>query len=104
MFDNYIQGEGLRHLEQFLELPPLAGCPCHLRYAPSFERSDERNHHVRYEHPSCMAKELGWMRERFEELSKSGLNWDPPVLESANSPRVIIDGKDTIMLLSLIHI
>ena len=38
------------------------------------------------------------MRERFEELSKSGLNWDPPVLESANSSRVIIDGKETIML------
>ncbi len=38
------------------------------------------------------------MRERYEELKKSGLNWDPPVLESANSPRVSIDGKETIMM------
>ena len=38
------------------------------------------------------------MRERYAELEKSGLNWDPPVLESANAPRVSIDGKETIML------
>ena len=45
-----------------------------------------------------MAKDLDWMRERFSELEKAGLNWDPPVLESANAPRVSIDGKETIML------
>ena len=45
-----------------------------------------------------MAKDLDWMRERYSELEKAGLNWDPPVLESANAPRVSIDGKETIML------
>ena len=63
-----------------------------------FQRSDERKHHGGLEHGSCMAKDLDWMRERFEELSKSGLNWDTPVLESANAPRVVINGKETIML------
>ena len=38
------------------------------------------------------------MRMRYEELTSSGLNWEPPVLESANAPRVTIDGKETIML------
>ncbi len=47
-----------------------------------------------------MAKDLDWMRERYSELEKSGLNWDPPVLESANASRVSIDGKETIMLSS----
>ncbi len=45
-----------------------------------------------------MAKDLDWMRERYEELVTSGLNWDPPTLESANAPRVTIDGKESIML------
>lgn len=45
-----------------------------------------------------MAKDLDWMRERYEELVTSGLNWDPPILESANAPRVTIEGKETIML------
>ena len=45
-----------------------------------------------------MAKDLDWMRERYEELVSSGLNWDPPTLESANAPRVTIDGKESIML------
>jgi glycine C-acetyltransferase len=45
-----------------------------------------------------MAKDLDWMRMRYEELTSSGLNWEPPVLESANAPRVTIDGKETIML------
>ncbi|MEC8979919.1 MAG: aminotransferase class I/II-fold pyridoxal phosphate-dependent enzyme [Candidatus Thermoplasmatota archaeon] len=45
-----------------------------------------------------MAKDLDWMRERYEELVTSGLNWDPPILESANAPRVTIDGKESIML------
>ena len=38
------------------------------------------------------------MRERYEELVTGGLNWDPPILESANAPRVTIDGKESIML------
>ena len=38
------------------------------------------------------------MRERYAELVDSGLNWDPPILESANAPRVTIDGKESIML------
>ncbi len=45
-----------------------------------------------------MAKDLDWMRERYEELVASGLNWDPPILESSNAPRVTIDGKESIML------
>lgn len=45
-----------------------------------------------------MAKDLDWMRERYEKLVSSGLNWDPPTLESANAPRVSIDGKESIML------
>ncbi|MBC88099.1 MAG: 8-amino-7-oxononanoate synthase [Euryarchaeota archaeon] len=45
-----------------------------------------------------MAKDLDWMRERYAELVDSGLNWDPPILESANAPRVTIDGKESIML------
>ena len=45
-----------------------------------------------------MAKDLDWMRERYEELVTGGLNWDPPILESANAPRVTIDGKESIML------
>lgn len=45
-----------------------------------------------------MAKDLDWMGERYSELEKLGLNWDPPILESANSPKVSIDGKETIML------
>ncbi|DAC24600.1 MAG TPA: aminotransferase class I/II-fold pyridoxal phosphate-dependent enzyme, partial [Candidatus Thalassarchaeaceae archaeon] len=45
-----------------------------------------------------MAKDIDWMRERYEELVSNGLNWDPPILESANAPRVTIDGKESIML------
>ena len=47
-----------------------------------------------------MATDLSWMKERHEKLLESGLAWEPPTLESANSPRCTIDGKEMIMLSS----
>ena len=38
------------------------------------------------------------MKERFEALKEQGLEWNPPTLQSANQPRVTMDGKSTIML------
>jgi len=46
----------------------------------------------------CMAADLSWMRQRFEELRSQGLDWNPPILESASEPRCIVDGKEMIML------
>ena len=66
------------------------------RYSASILR--RRNHHVNPMPALVMAKDLDWMRERYAELVDSGLNWDPPILESANAPRVTIDGKESIML------
>ena len=45
-----------------------------------------------------MAADLSWMRQRFEELRSQGLDWNPPILESASEPRCIVDGKEVIML------
>jgi len=47
-----------------------------------------------------MATDLSWMKERHEKLLETGLAWEPPTLESANSPRCTIDGKEMIMLSS----
>ncbi|NDB64949.1 MAG: aminotransferase class I/II-fold pyridoxal phosphate-dependent enzyme [Euryarchaeota archaeon] len=47
-----------------------------------------------------MATDLSWMKERHEKLLESGLAWEPPTLESANSPRCTIDGKEMTMLSS----
>ena len=47
-----------------------------------------------------MATDLSWMKERHEKLLESGLAWEPPTLESANSPMCTIDGKEMIMLSS----
>jgi glycine C-acetyltransferase len=47
-----------------------------------------------------MATDLSWMKDRHEKLLESGLAWEPPTLESANSPRCTIDGKEMIMLSS----
>jgi|TARA_B100001029_G_scaffold179859_1_gene191722 glycine C-acetyltransferase len=46
----------------------------------------------------CMAADLSWMRQRFEELRSQGLDWNPPTLESASEPRCLVDGKEMIML------
>ena len=47
-----------------------------------------------------MATDLSWMKERHEKLLETGLAWEPPTLESANSPMCTIDGKEMIMLSS----
>ena len=38
------------------------------------------------------------MKKRFDELKGQGLEWNPPTLQSANQPRVTMDGRTTIML------
>lgn len=38
------------------------------------------------------------MEDRYEELKGNSLLWQPPTLETANTPRCVIDGKPTIML------
>ena len=38
------------------------------------------------------------MKKRFDELKGQGLEWNPPTLQSANQPRVTMDGRSTIML------
>ena len=45
-----------------------------------------------------MAGDLTWMEDRYEELKGNSLLWQPPTLETANTPRCVIDGKPTIML------
>ena len=45
-----------------------------------------------------MSGDISWMKERFEALKEQGLEWNPPTLQSANQPRVTMDGKSTIML------
>ena len=45
-----------------------------------------------------MAGDLSWMEERYAHLEEQSLLWQPPTLESANSPRCTMDGKQTIML------
>ena len=59
----------------------------------SLRWSNEPHLHLR-----CMAADLSWMRQRFEELRSQGLDWNPPILESASEPRCIVDGKEMIML------
>ncbi len=49
-------------------------------------------------HFRCMAADLSWMRQRYEELRSQGLDWNPPTLESASEPRCIVNGKEMIML------
>ena len=45
-----------------------------------------------------MAGDLSWMSARYEQLKDQSLLWQPPTLESANTPRCTMDGKETIML------
>ena len=45
-----------------------------------------------------MPGDMGWMQERYQELSSQSLLWEPPTLESPNQPRCNMDGKPTIML------
>ena len=45
-----------------------------------------------------MAGDLSWMEERYSHLKEQSLLWQPPTLESANTPRCTMDGKPTIML------
>ena len=45
-----------------------------------------------------MAADLSWMRERYEQLRSQGLDWAPPILESASEPRCMIDGREMVML------
>ena len=45
-----------------------------------------------------MPGDMGWMEERYRELSDQSLLWEPPTLESPNQPRCDMDGKPTIML------
>jgi len=59
----------------------------------SLRWSNEPHLHLR-----CMAADLSWMRQRFEELRSQGLDWNPPILESASEPRCLVDGKEMIML------
>ncbi|MDP6378463.1 MAG: aminotransferase class I/II-fold pyridoxal phosphate-dependent enzyme [Candidatus Thalassarchaeaceae archaeon] len=45
-----------------------------------------------------MARDIPWMRERFEELQSQNLQWEPPTLESASTPSCQVDGKEMLML------
>ena len=45
-----------------------------------------------------MARDIAWMRERFEALESQNLLWEPPTLESASTPSCTVDGKEMIML------
>ena len=45
-----------------------------------------------------MARDHRWMAERYEALVAAGLNWEPPILESANAPECTVDGQQMIML------
>ena len=45
-----------------------------------------------------MPGDTTWMDERFSELKEMDLQWDPPTLESASTPRCTMDGKNMIML------
>ena len=45
-----------------------------------------------------MAKDIPWMRERYEELASQNLQWEPPTLESASEPSCTVDGQQMIML------
>ena len=45
-----------------------------------------------------MARDIPWMRERFEALKSQNLLWEPPTLESASTPSCTVDGKEMIML------
>lgn len=38
------------------------------------------------------------MKKRFDDLKGQGLEWNPPTLQSANQPRVTMNGRSTIML------
>ncbi len=45
-----------------------------------------------------MARDIPWMRERFEELKSQNLQWEPPTLESASTPRCQVNGTQMLML------
>ncbi|MGB1801903.1 MAG: aminotransferase class I/II-fold pyridoxal phosphate-dependent enzyme [Candidatus Thalassarchaeaceae archaeon] len=45
-----------------------------------------------------MSGDTSWMKKRFDDLKGQGLEWNPPTLQSANQPRVTMDGRSTIML------
>lgn len=45
-----------------------------------------------------MPGDMSWMKARYLELSSQSLQWEPPTLESASTPRCVFDGKEMIML------
>lgn len=45
-----------------------------------------------------MPGDMSWMKARYLELSSQSLQWEPPTLESASTPRCVFDGKKMIML------
>jgi glycine C-acetyltransferase len=45
-----------------------------------------------------MPGDTSWMSEKFANLQREGLDWNPPTLETANEPRCIMNGRPTIML------
>ena len=45
-----------------------------------------------------MPGDTSWMDERYKELLRQNLQWDPPTLESASEARCSMDGKPMIML------
>ena len=45
-----------------------------------------------------MPGDTSWMSEKFADLQREGLDWNPPTLETANEPRCIMNGRPTIML------
>ena len=57
-----------------------------------------RLNHQRSRPAKYVSGDTSWMKERFEALKEHGLEWNPPTLQSANQPRVTMDGKSTIML------
>ena len=45
-----------------------------------------------------MPGDLSWMSERYEQLTAQNLQWSPPTLETASTPRCTFDGSAMIML------
>ncbi len=45
-----------------------------------------------------MARDIPWMRERYEQLKSQNLQWEPPTLESASTPLCTVDGEQMVML------
>ncbi|MBT6971676.1 MAG: aminotransferase class I/II-fold pyridoxal phosphate-dependent enzyme, partial [Euryarchaeota archaeon] len=45
-----------------------------------------------------MGSETNWMNERYAELQSQNIQWEPPTLETASTPRCEMDGNAMIML------